>query len=153
MRIAVSLGLCALVLTGCYDNKPKVSEAGLPTGRVLLGGEENEVFVDVEVAETPEHRETGLMGRESLPEDAGMLFVHFEPTTGAFWMKDTTIPLSIAFIGEEQTILEIIDMDPCDADPCPTYSPRTEYTAALEVNQGSFEEWGIEEGDTVTLLR
>ena len=153
MRIALSLCICALVLTGCYDNKPKVSEAGLPTGQVLLGGEEDEIFVDVEIAETAEQRTQGLMNRESLPEDAGMMFVYFEPTTGGFWMKNTKIPLSIAFIGEEQTILKIIDMEPCSADPCPIYEPGVEYTAALEVNQGAFEEWGIEEGDTVTILR
>ena len=151
--MTLSLCMCALLLAGCYDNKPKVSEAGLPTGRVLLGGEDNEVFVDVEIAETPEQRVEGLMNRQSLPEDAGMMFVYFEPTTGGFWMKDTQIPLSIAFIGEDQTILKIMDMDPCTADPCPSYEPGVEYTAALEVNQGSFQEWGIDVGDTVTILR
>ena len=149
----ISLFLCALVITGCYDNKPKVSEAGLATGRVLLGGEEDEVFVDVEIAETPEQRQRGLMGREDLAKDAGMMFIQFEPTMSGFWMKDTSIPLSVAFIGEEQTILEIIDMEPCTQDPCPIYSPSVEYTAALEVNQGAFAEWGIDVGDTVTLLR
>ena len=153
MRILWILCLCALVLSACYDNKPKVSEAGLPTGSVLLGGEDDEVFVDVEIAQTDEDRQKGLMGRESLPEDAGMMFVYFEPTTSGFWMKDTLIPLSIAFIDENQTITEIIDMEPCTKDPCPTYSPKSEYTAALEVNMGAFEEWGISEGDTVTLLR
>ena len=152
MRLFSILCLCALVLSGCYDNKPKVSEAGLPTGEVLLGGEED-VFVDVEIAQTDEHRTRGLMGRESLPEDAGMIFIYFEPRTTGFWMKDTLIPLSIAFIGEDQVINEIIDMDPCTEDPCPTYTPKEEYRAALEVNQGAFEEWGIEVGDTVTILR
>lgn len=148
-----TLCLCALLFAGCYDNKPKESAAGLPTGRVLLGGEDDAVFVDVEIAQTPEHREKGLMDRESLPEDAGMMFVYFEPTTSGFWMKDTLIPLSVAFIDEDQTITEIIDMEPCSEDPCPTYSPTTDYTAALEVNMGAFEEWGIDAGDTVTLLR
>ncbi|MBW3594169.1 MAG: DUF192 domain-containing protein [Actinobacteria bacterium] len=153
MRRIVTACLCAFLLVACYDNKPKVSEAGLPTGRVLLGSDDEEVFVDVEIAQTEEHRQRGLMHRDSLPDDAGMMFVFFEPTTGGFWMKNTRIPLSVAFIGEDQTILEIIDMDPCTEDPCPTYSPKAEYTAALEVNQGAFDEWGIEVGDTVTLLR
>lgn len=144
---------CALLLSGCYDNKPKVSESGLATGRVLLGGEENEVFVDVEIAQTPEERQTGLMHRDSLPEDAGMMFVYFEPTRGGFWMKDVKFPLSVAFIDDEQTITQIIDMEPCDGERCPAYTPDQEYTAALEVNQGAFEEWGIGVGDTVTLLR
>lgn len=153
MRTLLVLCFCALLFSGCYDNKPKISEAGLPTGRVLLGGEENEVFVDVEIAQTPEHRQRGLMDRESLAGDAGMMFVYFEPTTTGFWMKDVTFPLSVAFIGEDQTILQIIDMEPCPEEPCPTYSPDVKYTAALEVNQGAFEEWGIGVGDTVTLLR
>jgi len=153
MRTVVVLCLCALVFTGCYDNKPKVSDAGLPIGRVLLGSEGDEVFVDVEIAETEEHRQKGLMGRPSLPADAGMMFVYFEPVRSGFWMKNTTISLSIAFIGEDQTILQIIDMDPCTENDCPVYTPDVEYTAALEVNQGAFEEWGIEVGDTVTLLR
>ena len=153
MRIGSLLLVCALLLVGCYDNDPKVSEAGLDTGQVLLGGDDEEVFVDVEIAQTPEERAKGLMNRDSLPDDAGMMFMFFEPTMSGFWMKDTTIPLSIAFIGEDQTVLEIINMEPCTEDPCPLYHPSVEYTAALEVNQGAFEEWGIEEGDTVRLLR
>jgi uncharacterized membrane protein (UPF0127 family) len=82
-----------------------------------------------------------------------MIFVYFEPTTSGFWMKETLVPLSVAFIDDDQTITEIIDMEPCVEDPCPTYTPKTEYTAALEVNQGAFEDWGIGVGDTVTLLR
>ena len=153
MRIGSVLLLCALLLGGCYDNDPKVSEAGFDTGRVLLGGDDEEVFVDVEIAQTPEQRAEGLMNRDSLPDDAGMMFMFFEPTTSGFWMKNTRIPLSIAFVDEEQTIVKIINMEPCTQDPCPTYEPGVEYTAALEVNQGAFEEWGIEEGDTVRLLR
>ncbi|MGH2754453.1 MAG: DUF192 domain-containing protein [Actinomycetota bacterium] len=153
MRKLLVLCMCALVLVACYDNAPKESDAGLPIGRVLLGGGENPVFVDVEIAETKEQRERGLMGRDSLAEDAGMMFMYFEPVMHGFWMKDTKIPLSVAFIGEEQTILEIIDMDPCTEATCPSYTPTVEYTAALEVNQGAFERWGVEVGDPVTLLR
>ena len=151
--IVVILSLCALVLGGCYDNEPKVSEAGLPTGSVLLGGEEDEVLVDVEIAQTDAHRQKGLMERESLPVDAGMMFVYFKPVQSGFWMENVRFPLSIAFIGEDRRITEIIDMDVCEEGSCPAYTPQEEYTAALEVNQGAFEEWGIDVGDTVTLLR
>ena len=155
MRRIVALCCCVLVLAACYDTEeePKRSAAGFPTGRVLLGGEDESVFVDVEIAETDNQRQLGLMRRESLPDDAGMLFVNFEPTTGGFWMKDTLIPLSIAFIDEEETITQIIDMDPCKKDPCRIYTPEREYVAALEVNQGAFEKWGIEAGDTIRVLR
>lgn len=154
MRIVLLfLCLCALLFSGCYGNEPNESEAGLPIGRVLLGGEDEEVFVDVEIAQTEAERAEGLMNRESLAEDAGMMFIYFEPTQSGFWMKDTLIPLSIAFIDEEQRIIQIMDMEPCTKDPCPTYTPDGAYTAALEVNMGSFDEWGIDVGDTVTILR
>ena len=149
----VILSLCALFLAGCYNNEPKVSEAGLPTGSVLLGSEDEEVFVDVEIAQTDEHRQEGLMARESLPEDSGMMFVYFEPVQNGFWMQDVRFPLSVAFIDEDRRITEIIDMDVCQEGSCTAYTPAKEYTAALEVNQGAFEKWGIEVGDTVTLLR
>ena len=151
--MSLLLCLCALVFSGCYSNDPTESEAGLPIGRVLLGGEDEEVFVDVEIAQTDQARAEGLMNRESLADDAGMIFVYFEPTQSGFYMKDTLIPLSIAFIDDEQRITQIIDMDPCTKDPCPSYTPDGEYTAALEVNMGAFEEWGIDVGDTVTILR
>ena len=79
--------------------------------------------------------------------------IPLEPSRSGFWMKDTLIPLSIAFIDEEETITEIIDMEPCKKALCPSYVPKSEYVAALEVNQGMFEEWGIDVGDTVRLLR
>ena len=146
---------CAALLAACYDNEeePKRSEHGFGTGRVLIGSEEDPVLVDVEIAETDEQRRRGLMNRESLPEDAGMIFVYFEPTKSGFWMKDTLISLSVAFIDEEETIVEIIDMEPCKQELCPTYEPKSAYVAALEVNQGMYEEWGVEVGDTVRLLR
>ena len=151
--ISLVLCLCALFFSGCYSNEPEESEAGLPLGRVLLGGEDEEVFVNVEIAQTDEHRAEGLMNRDSLADDAGMMFIYFEPTQSGFWMKNTRIPLSIAFIDEDQEIIEIMDMEPCMKDPCPSYTPDGEYTAALEVNMGAFDEWGIDEGDTVTILR
>ena len=113
------------------------------------GGEE--VAVDVEIADTQEEREVGLMHRESLPEDAGMIFLFEEEITGGFWMKNTLIPLSIAFAGTDGEILRILDMEPCEADPCEIYDPGVAYASALEVNQGAFASWGVEEGDLLTL--
>jgi uncharacterized membrane protein (UPF0127 family) len=68
-------------------------------------------------------------------------------------MKNTLIPLSIAFLDADGRILRILDMEPCEADPCPLYPPGVAYTSALEVNQGAFERWGVEVGDLVTLER
>jgi len=111
----------------------------------------DDVVVPVEVADTQEERQTGLMNRESLPEDAGMIFVFDEDSTGGFWMKDTLIPLSIAFADADGTIVSILDMEPCAAEPCEIYDPGASYPTALEVNQGAFSGWGVEVGDRLSL--
>ena len=110
-----------------------------------------DVVVPVEVADTQEERQTGLMNRESLPEDAGMIFVFGADSTGGFWMKDTLIPLSIAFADADGTIVSILDMEPCAAEPCEIYDPGVSYRTALEVNQGAFSRWGVEVGDRLSL--
>lgn len=111
------------------------------------------VRVNVEIVDTPEARERGLMGRTSLDDDAGMLFVWDADASSAFWMKDTLIPLSVAFIAADGTVLRILDMDPCRADPCPVYDPRTSYRMALEAKQGAFAKWSVAPGDHARLVR
>jgi uncharacterized membrane protein (UPF0127 family) len=122
-------------------------------GTLVIETDGGSVVLDVEIAETRRARATGLMGRESLPEDAGMVFLERQPVRLSFWMKDTLIPLSIAFWGEENEILAILDMEPCRADPCPTHDPGVAWTGAVEVNQGFFTRNGVEVGDEVTLER
>jgi uncharacterized membrane protein (UPF0127 family) len=80
-----------------------------------------------------------------------MVFVYAERHRGAFWMKDTRIPLSIAFYGADGGILRILDMQPCKRDPCPLYDPGVAYRGALEVNRGAFERWGISTGDRLRI--
>ena len=110
------------------------------------------MHISVEIAQTEEARTVGLMHREHLPPDAGMVFLFEEPTSSGFWMKDTLIPLSIAFWNAEGSILAILDMDACVADPCPLYLPGVAYMGALEVNQGWFEHRGIGVGARVELV-
>jgi uncharacterized protein len=78
-----------------------------------------------------------------------MLFLFDEPRSGGFWMMNTLIPLDIAYLLEGE-VVSIMQMDPCDEDPCPTYDPGLEYDAALEVNQGALAEAGVTEGTAVT---
>jgi uncharacterized protein len=106
------------------------------------------VPVEVEIADTPEERQTGLMGRSALPEDAGMLFVFDQEQLLSFWMKDTLIPLSIAYIDVEGRIVDIQDMQPLDETSHVSVEPA-QY--ALEVNQGFFEEREVTVGDMVEL--
>ncbi|NYE04314.1 hypothetical protein F4694_001058 [Bacillus niacini] len=103
----------------------------------------------VQVADTPKKRDKGLMFVEQLPENEGMLFVFSGKTYGGFWMKNTFIPLSIAFLDSDGKILKILDMMPCKEDFCPTYDPELTYHYALEVNLGWFEKNQIKEGDFI----
>ena len=89
------------------------------------------------------------MGVRSLPADEGMAFLFPGRTTATFWMKDTPLPLSIAFVASRR-VVAIDEMRPCAAEPCPTYGPARPYTYAIEANAGWFRDHGIEAGDEVT---
>ncbi|BDB10595.1 DUF192 domain-containing protein [Thermus thermophilus] len=120
-----------------------------PKSTLYVEGNGKRHFLKVEVADTPERWARGLMFRERLGEDEGMVFLFPEPTAGGFWMKNTLIPLSIAFFDRQGVILRILDMEPCRADPCPVYYPGVVYQGALEVNQGWFRRRGLAEGARV----
>ena len=107
----------------------------------------------MEIAETDAARQRGLMGRTSLARDAGMAFLFDAPVEAGFYMKDTLIPLSIAFWGQDSAIVAILDMEPCRADPCPDYFAGRAFVGAAEANQGFFAEHGIGVGDRVELER
>ena len=129
---------------------PTLAQEGLTPQAVMTitnsAGER--VEVPVEIAATDAERERGLMGRTALPEDAGMLFVFDQEQQLSFWMKDTLIPLSIAYIDGGGRIVDIQDMQPLDETPHPSAEPAK---YALEVNQGFFNEHGVEVGNKVSL--
>ncbi len=110
----------------------------------------NQWEITVETADTQETQEKGLMGRESLDEDWGMLFVYDRDSRKSFWMKNTKIPLSIAYIAADGTIREIYDMEPLSTR---TVDSRYSVRYALEVNQGAFERHGIKTGDKVEFIK
>jgi len=134
-----------VVLAGCGGG------GGTKPAQVVLSHGDKSATVAVEVASTPAEREHGLMGRTSLPAKDGMVFTWPEDHSGPFWMKDTLIPLSIAFYGADGRVLRILDMTPCQKDPCDLYDPDFAYRGALEVNRGAFERWGISEGDRLRI--
>jgi uncharacterized protein len=107
-----------------------------------------EVELEVEIAENDSDRSQGLMYRESLGEECGMLFVFEEEQQLSFWMRNTLVPLSIAYIDSEGEIVSIHDMEPLDETSVPSEGPAM---YALEVNQGFFEEEGVEVGDMVEI--
>jgi len=124
-----------------------------PHGTAVITTSQARVSLRVEIAGTNPTREQGLMFRRSLAPRAGMAFVWPTDVTGAFWMKNTPIPLSIAFYNRRGRILRMMDMTPCRADPCPVYDPRTRYRGALEVNRGAFKRWQVRVGDRIVVRR
>ncbi|MEH7114380.1 DUF192 domain-containing protein [Neobacillus niacini] len=126
--------------------------ASLQTKMIKVSSGERITKLTVHVADTQKKREKGLMFVRKLPENEGMLFVFSGKTYGGFWMKNTLIPLSIAFLDSDGRILKILDMMPCKEDECPTYDPKLFYHYALEVNFGWFEKNQIKEGDYVTFV-
>jgi uncharacterized membrane protein (UPF0127 family) len=115
---------------------------------VAFGNDGTVASLNIEVASTTAAREKGLMGRKSLAADSGMLFDFKRDVTIPFWMKDTTIPLSIAFIDSSGKVLAINDMKPLDLNPV---TPPGKYMYAIEVNNGWFSEHGIKPGFTATV--
>ena len=103
--------------------------------------------ITAELAKTDEERSKGLMFRKKLPDGEGMLFIFDRDQQLSFWMKNTSIPLSIAYISSEGIIIDIKDMKPHDENPVLS-SRMVRY--ALEVPQGWFTRAGIKQGDKVT---
>ena len=130
------------------DDGSAANASGLRTLTIASGGEE--VEVRVEIADSPDEQARGLMNRTALAEDRGMLFVFEEEQELSFWMKNTLIPLSIAYMDSEGHIVDIQDMKPLD-DEEPHYVSAEPARYALEVNQGFFEERGVEVGNRAEL--
>jgi len=116
----------------------------LPKENMYISGHK----LKVEIADEREERVEGLKFRKRLAENRGMLFVYEKESKLSFWMKDTVLPLSIAFIASDGTIREIRDMEPLSLNPVRS-SRNVRY--ALEVNQGWFKNRGIKAGDKVQL--
>ena len=110
----------------------------------------NEKEIWVEVAKTPAERAKGLMGRKHLGQEEGMFFIFETEDYHAFWMKDTLIPLSIAFIDKSGRIVEIADMKPLSLD---SHSPPKPVLYTLEMKKGWFSMNGIKVGDMVRFSR
>ena len=136
-RLAVAAALLAPPLAR--------AEAPLPVSHVKVAGHS----LRVEVAATTEQRAKGLMYRDKLAKNDGMLFVFDEPAYHAMWMMNTLIPLSVAFIDGEGHILNIADMEPKTVDPHMAAGPAR---YAIETNIGWFAERRIKAGDSVAGL-
>ena len=119
-----------------------VAAEALPTVPLSINGHK----IVAEVAATPERRALGLMHRFSLQPDHGMIFVFERPEPQGFWMKNTYIPLSIAFIAADGRIINVDEMQPHDES---THLSRGPALYAIEMRKGWFTERGIRGGDLV----
>ena len=120
-----------------------LADAKVPTTTVRVGPHP----LKVEVVATDETRSRGLMHREKLGQDDGMLFIFDEPAYHSMWMKNTLIPLSVAFVDAQGVILNILDMEPQTLDAHQSAGPSI---YAIEVNKGWFAAKKVKAGDKVT---
>jgi uncharacterized membrane protein (UPF0127 family) len=163
-RWKLALIFLALLLAGCGGagaNLDRHSQNGTAEGKtgpgqpdlrtvVIDASGKKKVEVRVEVADDFYERARGLMYRTALGEDRGMLFVFQKEQPLSFWMKNTRIPLSIAYIDSKGRITDILDMKPLDDKP-PNYVSSEPVQYALEVNQGFFDKRGVKVGDQAEL--
>ncbi len=120
----------------------------LPVGAEVVIADQT---LGLEVAETPQQQAVGLMARESLPDDRGMLFP-FEPARPVnFWMKNVLIPLDMVFIRNGEVVAIASEVPPCEGDPCPTYGPgRQPVDYVLELRGGRAAELDLQTGDAIS---
>jgi hypothetical protein len=122
---------------------PTQAQGQLPTIKLWLGAEE----LVTEIASTIPQVQAGMMFRTNMAENAGMLFVFAVPHRAAFWMKNTSVPLSAAYISPDGTILEIHDLHPHNTNSVEATSQQVQYV--LEVNQGWFKRHNISTGAVI----
>lgn len=99
--------------------------------------------IDAQVAQAPQERQTGLMHRPEMPQHEGMLFVFEQPSEQCFWMKNTLLPLTAAFVADDGTIVNLEDMKPQTLD---SHCSKKPVRFVLEMNQGWFAKKGIKAG-------
>jgi uncharacterized membrane protein (UPF0127 family) len=142
IKIKTSASLAGL-LALAFTTATAVAQQGQPQqleSVTLNAGMHN---IRAEVALTPEQRATGLMFRREMAAHEGMLFVFEQPAPQCFWMKNTLLPLSIAFLADDGTVVNIADMKPQTLDSHCSAKP---VRYALEMNQGWFAKRGIQAG-------
>ena len=136
--------LAILVFAFCHAHA--YADAALPEVALAIQGHK----LTAEVAATDSSRTTGLMHRRMMPENRGMLFVFAYAQPQSFWMMNTYLPLSIAYVDEQGVIVNITDMQPLTTNPYPSAKPAK---YALEMNQGWFARRGIKAGARVDGLK
>ncbi len=132
-----------LFLGSCGSDELKGCSVRLPSGTVI----------EIDIADSPETRSKGLMFVKELGKNKGMFFVFGEDGFHSFWMKNTFIPLDIIWINADMKVVHIEkNIQPCQNDPCPSYSTIRRSRYALEVNSGTADEESLSIGDCIRLI-
>lgn len=148
--LVLLVALFPLLAAACGGSEDPATPTATPDPRpavTITGADGKSVSVFVEYAATTEQRQVGLMNRDSLADDAGMLFIFAGDVQTGFWMKNTRIPLDIAHIGADGTIQEIFTREPLDEA---ITRPTDPYRYVIEVNGGWFALRGLGVGSKVT---
>ena len=133
-RAAVIAALCVAAVASAQDGPQKLAQVRLNAGIHNI---------NAELASSPQQREIGLMFRPAMPANDGMLFVFEQPGKQCFWMRNTLIPLSVAFIDDDGSVVNIDDMKPQTLDSHCSAKP---VRFVLEMNEGWFAKRGIKAG-------
>ncbi len=138
---ACALGLLlALSQALAFGQEPQTR---LPRVKLAAGTH----LIDAQLAQTPEQRQIGLMWRKEMPQHEGMLFAFEQPLVQCFWMMNTLLPLTAAFVADDGTIVNLADMKPQTTDSHCSVRP---VRFVLEMNQGWFAERAIKAGDRLS---
>ncbi len=137
-----NIALAALVSLACFCNATLAQSApqtNLPRVKITAGMH----LIDAQLAATPEQRTVGLMHRQEMPAHEGMLFAFEEATVQCFWMKNTLIPLTAAFVADDGTVVNLEDMKPQTTE---SHCSKKPVRYVLEMNQGWFSKKGVKAG-------
>ncbi len=147
-RVATAETTGTLTVEAPSNKSPIGSGQVLPiTAQAIIAGE----TFDLEVARTPRQQQLGLMFREALPDNQGMLFPFNPPRPAHFWMKNVPVGLDMVFL-YQGNVQGIFEAPPCTADPCPTYGPGNLLVDnVIELRIGRAAELGLQEGDAVEI--
>ena len=137
--------LSSLLLVSCVSNEPNLA---LETAENLSEVCINENCFLVEIVDTDKSRATGLMYREEMDDNRGMLFIFDDLAVHNFWMKNTLISLDMIWVDEDYKVIYVEKMaQPCEEDPCEVYGTNAPSKYVLEINGGLSDQLGINSGD------
>ncbi|HSV36623.1 MAG TPA: DUF192 domain-containing protein [Ramlibacter sp.] len=139
MKRALLLSAMLALAAACLPAVAQEPQMSLPRVKLSAGMHQ----IDAQLAQTPDQRATGLMHRKEMPQHEGMLFAFEQPSMQCFWMKNTLLPLAIAFVADDGTVVNVSEMKPLSLD---SHCSEKPVRYVLEMNQGWFTKKGVKAG-------